>query len=157
ASGRGATSVHVAGLLRLWGTGLEKPLGTHPRLPVLWTHPGPRRKCGQKHPMGRAGPSGSPGAGWGDEPRTRRPVGRAECQWLTWYGCSKMMAYAAPQSLLHELLTTFSTDSREHAYRATWVAMILGLSGCLWAAPEMLRLFYLHPLPRTIRETTEQW
>jgi hypothetical protein len=77
--------------------------------------------------------------------------------WLTWYGCSKLMAYTAPQSLLHELLTTFSTDIREHAHRAKWVAMILGLSGCLWAAPEMLQLFYLHPLPRTIREKTEQW
>ena len=34
--------------------------------------------------------------------------------------------------------------------------MILGLSGCLWAAPEMLQLFYLHPVPRTIREKTAQ-
>ena len=30
--------------------------------------------------MGRAGPSGSPGVSWGDEPRTRRAVARAECQ-----------------------------------------------------------------------------
>ena len=67
------------------------------------------------------------------------------------------MAYTAPQSLLHELLTTLSADIREHVHRATWVAMTLGLSGCLWAAPEMLRLFYLHPLPRTIPEKTGYW
>jgi hypothetical protein len=30
--------------------------------------------------MARAAPSGSPGVGWGIEPRTRRPLGRAECQ-----------------------------------------------------------------------------
>ena len=30
--------------------------------------------------MARAAPSGSPGVGWGDEPRTRRAVARAECQ-----------------------------------------------------------------------------
>jgi outer membrane protein assembly factor BamB len=30
--------------------------------------------------MARAAPSGSPGVGWGDEPRTRRALARAECQ-----------------------------------------------------------------------------
>jgi Uma2 family endonuclease len=30
--------------------------------------------------MARAAPAGSPGAGWGDDPRTRRAVARAECQ-----------------------------------------------------------------------------
>jgi hypothetical protein len=82
---------------------------------------------------------------------------RRSHDWLTWYGCSKLMAYTAPQSLLQEMTTLFAAEAREQTYRATWVAMILGLSGCLWAAPEMLQLFYLHPLPRTLREKTGQW
>ncbi len=82
---------------------------------------------------------------------------RRDDDWLIWYGCSKLLAYTAPQSILHELLTTFSADISEHAHTAKWVAMILGLSGCLWAAPGMLRLFYLHPLPRTLREITGEW
>jgi len=82
---------------------------------------------------------------------------RCSHDWLTWYGCSKLMAYTAPQSLLHEMTSIFAADAREHTYRATWLAMILGLSGCLWAAPEMLRLFYLHPLPRTVPEKTGYW
>lgn len=77
--------------------------------------------------------------------------------WLVWYGCSKLLAYAAPQSVLHEMVTVFSADVSEHAHTGKWVGMILGLSGCLWAAPEMLRMFYLHPPPRTLRDIVGEW
>src|SRR5262249_4395144 len=53
------------------------------QLPILWPDPGPRRARGPKHPLGRAGPSGSPGDGRGNEPSTRRPLGQAECQQLS--------------------------------------------------------------------------
>jgi hypothetical protein len=77
--------------------------------------------------------------------------------WHIWYGCSKLLAYTAPQSILHEVLTRFSPDFSKHAHTAKWVAMLVGLSGCLWAVPDMLRLFYLHPPPRTLREITGEW
>lgn len=82
---------------------------------------------------------------------------RRNDDWLVWYGCSKLLAHAAPQSVLHEMLELFSADISERAHTGKWMALILGSSGCLWAAPEMLRMFYLHPPPRTLREITGQW
>jgi putative transposase len=120
ASGSRATSVHVPGLQRLRGTGREESLRSDPCLSLLWAHPGSRRERGQKHSRGRAGPSGSPSSGWGDEPRNRHPLGRAEWQltlhcpckqgheegwWTASAACSGNLAWLSlldPQSLLDD-------------------------------------------------------
>jgi putative transposase len=49
-------------------------------LPPLRVAARPRRARGAEYPRGRAGPSGTRGGACGHAPRTRRPVGRAECQ-----------------------------------------------------------------------------
>ncbi|HLV97808.1 MAG TPA: hypothetical protein VKT82_03940 [Ktedonobacterales bacterium] len=74
-----------------------------------------------------------------------------------WYACGKLLAYAAPKSLLQELLATFAEEVSEEASTAKWLGWILGLSGSLWAVPEMLRLFSLHPPGRTLVEKTREW
>jgi putative transposase len=86
-----ATGLYQPGLQRLWGARAYVPTCLRayvptclrayelerapPRLPLLWTHPGPRRKRGPQHSigrttMGRAGPSGTRGAPCGAEPRS---------------------------------------------------------------------------------------
>jgi putative transposase len=87
ASGSGATGVHQPGVQRVRGTDTKEPVRAYPRLHDLRADPGPRRERGQKHSMARTAPSGTRGDACGDEPRTRRPLGRAECQvWLS-SGC----------------------------------------------------------------------
>ena len=74
-----------------------------------------------------------------------------------WYDCGTLLANAAPKSLLQELLTAFSEEAIKKASIAKWMGWILGMSGSLWAVPEMLRLFYLHPPGRTLVEKTQEW
>src|SRR5712691_11476979 len=80
ASGSGASGVDVPGLVGLWGTSPEESVRAHACLYALRTHPGPRRQRGQKPLMARTAPSGSRGVACGAEPRTRRAVAPAECQ-----------------------------------------------------------------------------
>jgi len=77
--------------------------------------------------------------------------------WLVWYDCGRLLAYTAPRSLLQELLATFSDQVTRQAHTAKWIGWILGQSGSLWAAPEILRLFYLHPPGRSLSEKTREW
>jgi hypothetical protein len=67
---RGPASLHQSGLQwgvtrwqPLYAAGTEKPLGAHPRLPVLRTGARPRRERGAEYSSGRAGPSGANAAG----------------------------------------------------------------------------------------------
>jgi len=80
ASGSGQPGVHHAGLQRVRRAHTKEPQCAHPRLHELRTGTRPRCERGQNYSMARTAPSGSPGVGWGNEPRTRRPLGRAECQ-----------------------------------------------------------------------------
>jgi hypothetical protein len=65
--------------------------------------------------MARAAPSGSPGVGWGDEPRTRRASARAECQ--------KVLPLRAGQTALDAPVVLAALDGEpsegEHE-RAMW-------------------------------------
>jgi hypothetical protein len=54
--------------------------------------------------MARAAPSGSPGVGWGGEPRTRRPLGRAECQCIFQLGLD--LHSRDQRIVIHSLLGT---------------------------------------------------
>jgi len=76
---------------------------------------------------------------------------------VVWYDCGKLLAYAAPKSLLQEVLATFSEEVIREAPIAKWMGWILGMSGSLWAVPEMLRLFALHPPGRTVVEQLQEW
>ena len=79
-SGGRAACLYLADLFRLRRHRLEKlvcPLARMPRLRDE-SSSGPQR--GEEHPMARTEPSGSPGVGWGVEPRTRGALAPAECQ-----------------------------------------------------------------------------
>jgi hypothetical protein len=64
----------------MWGASGEESLRAHPYLPLLWSHPGPRRKRCEKHSMGWAGPSGSGSVGCRDELRSISRMYAGECQ-----------------------------------------------------------------------------
>src|SRR5258705_2126300 len=69
----------------MWRTHTKEPQCAYPRLHELRVGAGPRRERGQEYSMGRAGPSGSPYVGGGNEPRSPFPLGMGSMSpSLTW-------------------------------------------------------------------------
>lgn len=62
---------------------------------------------------------------------------------MVWIGCTALLAHAAPARVLRRMITALEGGIAEDPSTAWWIAGTLGASGCLWAAPEMLRLYTL--------------
>ncbi len=61
---------------------------------------------------------------------------------VVWGDCAALLAYAAPYSVLHELLETFFAELHgEDVVTQQWISEILCKSGALWSVPEVLRIF----------------
>jgi hypothetical protein len=89
ARGRGQSGVYLAGVQRVRGAHTAVLERAYPRLYLLPTRPGPRRERGQNHPLARTAPSGTPGDGWGDAPRTHGALAPLECQYERGTACAK--------------------------------------------------------------------
>jgi Arc-like DNA binding domain len=61
--------------------------------------------------MARTEPSGSPGVGWGVEPRTRRALARAECQKIT---------FVLPRQLIERLRAVAKRNRRSLVGELVW-------------------------------------
>jgi hypothetical protein len=59
---------------------------------------------------------------------------------LVWIGCRTLLAYAAPARVLRRMIAELEGLIDDDPCTAWWISAILGTSGCLWAAPEILRL-----------------
>jgi len=62
---------------------------------------------------------------------------------LVWIGCRTLLAYAAPARVLRRTITELEDLIDDDPSTAWWISTILGTSGFLWAAPEILRLHTL--------------
>ena len=76
--------------------------------------------------MARTAPSGSPGVGWGDEPRTRRALARAECQNSSFLAQANARRHQAALSAAHHAIQQLQRQGRAVSFST--VAQSAGVS-----------------------------